>query len=274
MKRMWLLTALCLIPLVGCYHQTYISLPQPPGPESAATTDLETDSSYAAGGTSAATAGSVETALPTQPARTAPPETQPSTTAGTTETGGEPSSEPTAGNPGGETSESSGPSASETEGSGGSQDEETKPTEPPATSPPPTVPSSPPVTTPPPVTEAPSAPPAGGSSVSAEFVLELINRARANVGLPPLTSDGALAGLGRSWDGSGTLLEYLLANDYDCSAASTGGFSVTDDAYAAELLEEWILSSGGEFLSAAYTRAGVDLWHDGNYILIALYYAG
>ena len=105
-------------------------------------------------------------------------------------------------------------------------------------------------------------------------MLALINQARSNAGLSPLGSDGALAGLGGSWDGSGTLLEYLLANGYDCSTAGTGGFSVTDDAYAAELLEEWILSSGGEYLSAAYTRVGIDLRHSGNYILIALYYAG
>lgn len=274
MKRMWLLTILCLVPLIGCYRQTYISLPQPPDPEITASTGTETNSSYAAGGTAAATAGAVETAVPTHPAGTAPPETQPSATAGPAETGGEPFSEPTAGDPGGEASESSGPSASETEGSGGSQDEESNPTEPPATSPPATAPSPPPVTEPPPATEAPSAPPAGGNSVSAEYVLALINQARANAGLPPLGSDGALADLGRNWDGSGTLLEYLLANGYDCSAAGTGGFSVTDDAYAAELMEEWILSSGGSFLSADYTRAGIDLWHDGNYILITLYYAG
>ena len=41
MKRMWLLTVLCLIPLIGCYRQTYISLPQPPDPELTASTGLE-----------------------------------------------------------------------------------------------------------------------------------------------------------------------------------------------------------------------------------------
>ena len=261
-------------PAGGVLPQTYISLPQPPDPEITASTGQETGSSYAANGTATATAGAVETAAPTQPVRTAPPETQPFATAGTTETDGEPSGKPTAGDPGGETSGSPGTSASETEGSDESRGQESNPTEPPATSPPPTAPSPPPVTAPPPTTESPSAPPAGGSSVSAEFVLALINQARANAGLPPLGSDGALTALGQSWDGSGTLLEFLLANGYACSAAGTGGFSVTDDAYAAELLEELILSSGGSFLSADYTRAGIDLRHSGNYILIALYYAG
>lgn len=276
MKRMWLLTALCLIPLIGCYRQTYISMPQPPDPEIAASTGTETDSSYAAGGTAAATAGAVEAAVPTQPAGTAPPETQPSATAGPAETGREPSSAPTAGDPNRDVPETSVPRATET-GSGdsdGSGGEESKPTEPPVTSPPATAPSLPPVTAPPPVTETPSAPPAGGNSISAEFVLALINQARANAGLPPLDSDGTLAGLGRSWDGSGTLLEYLLASGYDCPAAGTESYAVIDDAYAAEMLEEWVLSNGGSFLSADYTRAGIDLQHNETYILIALYYAG
>lgn len=325
MKRMWLLAALCLIPLVGCYRQTYISLPQPQDSEiTGASTEPETRSSYAAEGTAAAAADTVETAVSTQPVGTASPEAQPSAVTETTETGGEPSGEPTAGGPSGDVPEASVPSVTGT-GSGDSdrsRSEESKPTAPTATSPPPTAPSTPPVTAPPPITdpppvtdspsvtdpppateaplvtdpppatdlppateappvtdpppatEAPSVPPAGGNSVTAEFVLALINQARANAGLSPLGSDGALAGLGGSWDGSGTLLEYLLANGYDCSTAGKEGFSVTDDAYAAELLEEWILSSGGSFLSPTYTRAGVDLWHDGNYILIALYYAG
>ena len=143
------------------------------------------------------------------------------------------------------------------------------------TAPPPpfTDPPAPPVTDPPPSTEAPSAPPAGGGSVSSGMVLGLIDQARSAAGLPGLSSDGALSGLLRSWNG-GSIEDHLRENGYtDFSAVGSGGYSVTDDEYAAETLE-LLISGGGAFLSPAYDRVGIVVEHSDGYIYISLIYVG
>ncbi len=304
MKRIWLPAVLCLVLLAGCYQQTYISLPPVP---TASTGAAPLDPSAGKEETAAPTEASRETTAPvgTEAAQETGPKSggaegpkagndgtgnsgaeasgTGATAPGNSGAAGSGSSGSGAGGSGhsGSGSSGSGGSGSGNSGSGSSSGSgspgpgASTPAEPPVTAPPPpfTDPPAPPVTDPPPSTEAPSAPPAGGGSVSSGMVLGLIDQARSAAGLPGLSSDGALSGLLRSWNG-GSIEDHLRENGYtDFSVVGSGGYSVTDDEYAAETLE-LLISGGGAFLSPAYDRVGIVVEHSDGYIYISLIYVG
>ena len=304
MKRIWLPAVLCLVLLAGCYQQTYISLPPVP---TASTGAAPLDPSAGKEETAAPTEASRETTAPvgTEAAQETGPKSggaegpkagndgtgnsgaeasgTGATAPGNSGAAGSGSSGSGAGGSGhsGSGSSGSGGSGSGNSGSGSSSGSgspgpgASTPAEPPVTAPPPPFsdPPAPPVTDPPPSTEAPSAPPAGGGSVSSGMVLGLIDQARSAAGLPGLSSDGALSGLLRSWNG-GSIEDHLRENGYtDFSVVGSGGYSVTDDEYAAETLE-LLISGGGAFLSPAYDRVGIVVEHSDGYIYISLIYVG